>query len=279
MYKSFYSLKENPFNITSDPAFFFPSIRHEEAFNHLIYGINSRKGIIVITGEIGTGKTTLCRMLLNCIGNNVKTALILNPSFSDIQLLQMIAHDLGIEYDKKNKLDLVGAIAQFLVDQSSKGFNVAVIIDECQNLNIRQLEQIRLLSNLETEKEKLLQIILVGQPELNVKLRNPALRQLSQRVAVHYHILALDKSEVGNYINHRLKTAKATDRLKFTDEALEAIYTYSQGTPRVINILCDRALLYGFVHETFILDKHTIEECVKELYGSKEAQLTYEYHS
>ena len=176
MYKNFYKLKENPFNITADPFFFFSSQRHEEAFNHLVYGINSRKGIIVITGEIGTGKTTLCRMLLNRIGDKVKTALILNPSFSDIQLLQMISHDLGIECKKKNKLDLVGAIAMFLVDQSTQGHNVAVIIDECQNLNIRQLEQIRLLSNLETEKEKLLQIILVGQPELNDKLRNHALR-------------------------------------------------------------------------------------------------------
>ncbi len=279
MYKEFYSLKENPFNITADPAFFFPSIRHEEAFNHLAYGISSRKGIIVITGEIGTGKTTLCRMFLNRIGNKVKTALILNPSFSDIQLLQMIAHDLGIDCQKKNKLDLVGAIALFLVEQSSQGYNVAVIIDECQNLNIRQLEQIRLLSNLETEKEKLLQIILVGQPELNDKLQNPALRQLTQRVTVRYHILPLDKSEVGNYIDHRLKTAKANGRLRFTKQAIETIYAYSQGTPRVINILCDRALLAGFVHETFSIDETILKECIKELQGPKEVQLTYEYHS
>ncbi|MEI7998722.1 MAG: AAA family ATPase [Candidatus Omnitrophota bacterium] len=279
MYKAFYSLKENPFNITADPAFFFSSLRHEEAFNHLAYGTNSRKGIIVITGEIGTGKTTLCRMFLNRIGDKVKTALILNPSFSDIQLLQMIVHDLGIECKKKNKLDLVGAIALFLVEQSSLGYNVAVIIDECQNLNIRQLEQIRLLSNLETEKEKLLQIILVGQPELNDKLLHPSLRQLTQRVTVRYHMLPLDKDEVGNYIEHRLKTAQASAQLKFTKEAIESIYAYSKGTPRVINILCDRALLSGFVHETFTINETNIQESIKELQGPKEVQLTYEYHS
>jgi len=279
MYKDFYSLKENPFNITADPAFFFPSTRHEEAFQHLAYGINSRKGIIVITGEIGTGKTTLCRMLLNRIGDKVKTALILNPNFSDIQLLQMIVHDLGIECTRKNKLDLVSAITSFLVEQSSMGRNVAVIIDECQNLNVRQLEQIRLLSNLETEKEKLLQIILVGQPELNDKLNDHQLRQLTQRVSVRYHILPLDKGEVRNYIEHRLRTAQADERLKFSNEAVDAIYSFSHGTPRVINILCDRALLMGFVRDTRLIDNVIIQACIQEIQGPKEKKPSYEYHS
>lgn len=279
MYNEFYSLKENPFNITSDPAFFFPSTRHEEAFNHLSYGINSRKGIIVITGEIGTGKTTLCRMLLNRLGDKVKSALILNPSFSDIQLLQMITNDLGIKCPKRNKLDLVGAIAGFLVEQSIRGCNVAVIIDECQNLNIRQLEQIRLLSNLETEKEKLLQIILVGQPELNEKLQDHKLRQLAQRVTVRYHILPLEKHEIRNYIEHRLKTAHANKKLKFTEEAIESIYSFSKGTPRVINVLCDRALLAGFVKETMTIDDSIITQCIREIKGPKEIQVNYEYHS
>ena len=279
MYKKFYSLKENPFNITCDPAFFFPSMRHEEAFNHLTYGISSRKGIIVVTGEIGTGKTTLCRMLLNRISDQVKTALILNPNFSDIQLLQMIVQDFGIDSPKKNKLDLFEAIALFLVRQSAQGRNVAIIIDECQNLNIRQLEQIRLLSNLETEKEKLLQIVLVGQPELNHKLQDPALLQLSQRVTVRYHILPLDKGEVKHYIAHRLKTAGAAKHLQFTIQAIEAIYAYSHGTPRVINILCDRALLGGFVRETFVIDQEIIQECIKEIGSPKEVKLTYEYHT
>lgn len=273
MYKTFYSLKENPFNITSDPEFFFSSLRHEEAFVHLMYGIKSRKGIIVVTGEIGTGKTTLCRTLLNRLDDKIKTALILNPSFSDLQLLQMIINDLGITCTKTTKLDLVGAIAQFLVEQSMKGNNVAIIIDECQNLNIRQLEQIRLLSNLETEKEKLLQIILVGQPELAEKLKNPALRQLSQRVTVRYHILPLHQDEINRYITHRLQVAKADSRLQFTPEAVEAIFEYSKGTPRIINILCDRALLAGFVRETFSITDEIIHTCAKEV------QTVYEHHS
>ena len=266
MYKQFYSLKENPFNITSDPFFFFASSRHQEAFVHLQYGIESRKGIIVVTGEIGTGKTTLCRTLLNRLDDKIKTALILNPSFSDLQLLQMIIRDLGIDCPPKgNKLDLVGTITQFLVEQSSKGNNVAVVIDECQNLNVRQLEQIRLLSNLETEKEKLLQIILVGQPELLKKLQDQGLRQLNQRVAVRYHILPLDKDEIAGYINHRLKTAQADPKLEFAPEAVDMIYSYSGGTPRLINILCDRALLAGFVNNTFTITTDVIRSSAREV--------------
>jgi general secretion pathway protein A len=273
MYNDFYKFRELPFNITSDPDFFFSSSRHEEAVEHLIYGIGTRKGIIVITGEIGTGKTTLCRTLLNRLDKTVKTALILNPNFSDLQLLQMIINDLGIRYTKKTKLDLVGAITLFLIEETAKGHNVAVIIDECQNLNIRQLEQIRLLSNLETEKEKLMQIILVGQSELGEKLKNPALRQLTQRVAVHYHILPLQKNEIEDYIKHRLKIAGGDPKLHFTPQAIDAIFVLSQGTPRVINILCDRALLVGFTRATFTIDHSLIQESAKEI------QFSYEYNS
>jgi general secretion pathway protein A len=273
MYKDFYRFKELPFNTTSDPDFFFPSSRHEEAFSHLIYGIRSRRGIVVITGEIGTGKTTLCRTLLNRLDKSVKTALILNPNFSDLQLLQMIINDLGISYVKKTKLDLVGAISLFLIEESCQGNNVVVIIDESQSLNVRQLEQIRLLSNLETEKEKLLQIILVGQPELCEKLKSPALRQLTQRVSVHYHILPLLKQEIEQYINHRLKIAGAHPELHFTPQAFETIYEISNGTPRVINIICDRALLAGFTKGTFVIDPSLIQK------SATETQLAYEYNS
>ncbi len=265
MYKQFYSLKENPFNITSDPFFFFASAHHQEAFSHLQYGIASRKGIILITGEIGTGKTTLCRTLLDRLDDKVKTALILNPSFNDLQLLQMIVRDLGIKCPENNKLDLVHAITRFLIEQSSRGNNVAVIIDECQNLDVYQLEQIRLLSNLETEKEKLLQIILVGQPELLEKFQDPALRQLNQRVAVRYHILPLDKNEIAGYINHRIRTAGADPKLQFTPDAVEMIYNYSGGTPRLINTLCDRALLSGFVNNTFIITTDAIRNSAREV--------------
>lgn len=269
MYKDFYKLKENPFNVTSDPDFFFSSHRHTEAFSHLIYGIKNRKGILVVTGEIGTGKTTLCRTLLNRLDQTTKTALILNPSFSELQLLQLIINDLGITGRFRNKFDLVNALNDYLLEETSIGNNIVLIIDEAQNLKVRQLEQVRLLSNLETEKEKLLQIILVGQPELLDKLQLPSLRQLNQRITVRYHILPLDKEELPKYIDHRLKVAKVSEnnspKIQFTDEAIDIIYENSQGTPRMINILCDRALLAGFTAETHTIDKHIIHKCVQEV--------------
>ena len=266
MYKEFFGLKENPFNVTSDPAFFFASRRHSEAFSHLVYGIEQRKGILVVTGEIGTGKTTLCRTLLNRLDNRTKTAFIFNPNFSELQLLQLIIKDLGITAkSSSNRGALVSALNEFLIEQTSHGNNVVLILDECQNLKERQLEQIRLLSNLETEKEKLLQIILVGQPELGEKLKLASLRQLNQRVTVRYHILPLDKSELKDYISHRLQVAGAKNQLHFSSEAIEEIYLYSQGTPRLINIICDRALLAAFVMEKFEIDYSVIKKCIEEI--------------
>lgn len=265
MYKKFYGLTENPFNMTADPAFFFSSRHHAEAFSHLIYGIQQRKGIIVITGEIGTGKTTLCRTLLNHLDTKTKTAFILYPNFSEIQLLQLIVKDLGILTKQRNKAALVSALNEFLLEESGLGHNVALIIDEAQNLKESQLEQIRLLSNLETEKEKLLQIMLVGQPELCDKLKLKSLRQLNQRIAVRYHILPLERNELPVYINHRLKVAGAKNTLTFTPEALEEIFLYSNGTPRLTNILCDRALLAGFIDETYTIDQKIIQKCIEEI--------------
>lgn len=264
MYKNFYGFQENAFNITSDPAFYFESDHHKEAYAHLLYGIRNRKGIICMTGEVGTGKTTLCRTLLNHIGNNIKTAFILNPNFSQIQLLQLITKDLGIPISRNNKLDLINGLNDFLIAETSRGHNVALIIDEAQNLNIRQLEQIRLLSNLETEKFKLLQIILVGQPELLTKLQKPSLRQLNSRIAVRYHIQPLTRAEVRLYILHRLRIAGGPPRLKFTDDAFDMIFARSKGTPRIINVLCEHALLAGFVNETYTLDGDLIKKCAHE---------------
>ena len=170
MYCKYYGLKERPFNVTSDPAFFFSSKKHNEALSHLLYGVSQRKGIIVLTGEIGTGKTTICRFFLNQIGKNVKTAFILNPTFSEIQLLESIVKDFGINPKNKTKLSMVLELNNFLLRESVAGNNLVLIIDEAQNLKPNLLEQIRLLSNLETEKDKLLQVILVGQPELNTRL-------------------------------------------------------------------------------------------------------------
>lgn len=268
MYHDFYELQENPFNVTADPDFFFSSRYHCEAISHLIYGIKQRMGILVITGEIGTGKTTLCRTLLKQADDSIKFAFILNPKFSDLQLLQVIVHDLGIKTHHNSKLGLIHTLNEFLLSESNKNNNVVIVIDEAQNLSIRQLEQIRLLSNLETEKEKLLQIILVGQPELSDKLELHALRQLRQRVAVYYKLQALEHQDIKKYIEHRIVksiNSKARHRVTFTDEAIAKIYDYTRGTPRTINILCDRALLAGFVSETFSIDDTIIETCAKEV--------------
>jgi len=269
MYKAFFGFVDNPFSVTCDPEFFFASSRHEDAFSNLVYGIQQRKGILVVSGEIGTGKTTLCRTLLSRLSENVKTALILNPSFSETQLLQLILRDLGMMTRSKDKLSLIETLNNFLLEQSALGNNVVLIIDEAQNLKVPQLEQIRLLSNLETEKSKLLQIILVGQPELLEKLRLTELRQLNQRVTVRYHILPLEKPEVDQYIRHRLRIASRSQNghlpAEFTDKALDTIYLFTKGTPRLINILCDRALLAGMVQETKMIDEKIISKCAREV--------------
>lgn len=265
MYCQFYSLKERPFNVTSDPAFFFLSRQHKEALSHLLYGVTQRKGILVITGEIGTGKTTLCRFFLNQLPNNVKTAFILNPYFSEIQLLEAIINDFGLKVKNKSRLSFVWELNRFLLSESEDGNNVVLIIDEAQNLRPQALEQVRLLSNLETEKDKLIQIVLMGQPELNRKLNLYDLRQLQQRIMVRYHITPLGKDELNEYINHRLNIAGSNGSINFTNEALKAISDFSYGVPRLINIICDRALLAGFVAQTKTINSDTINKCIKEL--------------
>lgn len=269
MYNTYYQLEENPFNITADPSFFFPSKNHAEAFSHLIYGVNERKGIMVVTGEIGTGKTTLCRAILNHMDEHTKTAFILNPNFSDIQLLRIILKDFGIEGNFKNKNDCVDELNKFLIIENGKGNNVVILIDEAQNLGAKQLEQVRLLSNLETEKSKLLQIILTGQPELDDVLKQDELRQLRQRVAVKYTLHPLNSFEIENYVNHRIKIANHHKRNKqlpqFTRSAIDALFHYSKGTPRMLNILCDRALLAGFIGETNKITDEIISQCAMEI--------------
>lgn len=267
MYCKFYGLKERPFNVTSDPAFFFLSNKHREALAHLHYGVSQRKGIIVLTGEIGTGKTTLCRFFLSELDKKVKTAFILNPRFSETQLLEAIVADFGINSPNKGKLELVRQLNNFLLNESGCGNNVVLIIDEAQNLKPNLLEQIRLLSNIETEKEKLLQVILVGQPELNARLNLYELRQLRQRIMVRYHILPLEHREIANYIEHRLNIAGLVGGIEFNREAIEGISNFSAGTPRLINMICDRALLAGFAAETKSIDQNIINKCLEELNG------------
>ncbi len=267
MYCEYYGLKENPFNVTSDPNYLFMSRHHKEAYSHLVYGIKERKGFIEITGEIGTGKTTLCRALLKEIGSNIKTALILNPALSEIQLLQSILEDLGLKSVGKNKYSLLKVLNDFLIKQLSHGHNVVLIIDEAQNLNSRMLEHIRLLSNLETEKEKLIQIVLVGQPQLKEKLQCEELTQLRQRIAVRYHIPPLDKDELRDYIYHRLKVACCVKEVIFTDSATDQLYSYTLGTPRLINIVCDKVLLTGFVQETTFFNADIVNKAIEEIEG------------
>lgn len=270
MYNDFFRLKESPFNVTADSSFFFSSSVHSEAFAHIAFGIQQRKGIIAITGEIGAGKTTLCRTLLNGLNKKIKTALILNPKFTDQELLKMIVQDLGITGNFENKIDIVSALNEFLLRESSIGNNVVIVIDEAQTLSPDQLENIRLLSNIETEKEKLLQLVLIGQPELLEKLRLPELRQLNQRISVRYHIEALNKIETSQYIGHRLKLASIDPSLgtkaNFTHAALKAIYKQTRGSPRMINILCDRALLCAFINNSHIIDNKLIKRCARELF-------------
>lgn len=267
MYLEYYKLQEKPFNVTSDPNFLYMSKRHKEAFTYLVYGIKERKGFIEITGEVGTGKTTLCRALLNRLDPHTKVAFIFNSDLSELQLLQAIVEDLGIKAEKRIKIDLFSKLNSFLIEQLKIGNNVVLILDEAQNLRPKALEQMRMLSNLETEKEKLFQIILVGQPELRDKLNSPNLRQLKQRISIRYHILPLERDEIADYIKHRLYVAGSDGSVKFTEDAIEKIYEYSNGVPRLINVVSDRALLLGFVLETYEIDDKIIERSIEEIEG------------
>lgn len=276
MYENFYSLAQKPFSITSNPSFLFMGARHKEALAHLIYGIRERVGFIQITGEIGAGKTTLCRALLNQLGEDARTAFVFNPNVSEIQLLQTIVEDFGIDTAAKSKGALLAELNRFLIRQLSEGKNAVLIIDEAQNMSVRLLEQVRMLSNLEADNEKLIQIVLVGQPELREKLEAPELRQLRQRISVRYHIGALSRDEVPLYVNHRLDSAGANGRgPQFDDRAFDAVFDYSRGIPRLINVLCNKALLTGFVLEERGITEEMVRQSIREIEG----ELVHEHHS
>ncbi|MCM8831151.1 MAG: AAA family ATPase [Candidatus Omnitrophica bacterium] len=263
MYFDFYGLKSSPFNITADPHLFFESSSHKEALEVLLFGIKQKKGIMLVVGEVGTGKTTLCKTLISKLPAGIKTSLILNPYFSDVQLLQAIVSDFGLKIIKKTRLDIINTLNAFLLEVNAGGNTAVLIIDEAQNLTSRQLEQIRLLSNLETSSEKLLQIILVGQPELIDKLKKFNLRQIYQRIIIKHNLLPLKEEEVKEYINFRL--SKSGANIVIEPSSYKLIYEFSKGIPRLINALCDRALLCGYVKEKRIFDEEIFKACIEEL--------------
>ncbi|MDY6971162.1 MAG: AAA family ATPase [Thermodesulfobacteriota bacterium] len=242
---------------------------HKEALDHLLYGINERKGFIAITGGIGTGKTTLCRAFLNHLDGSTKTALVFNPSISDRELLKTTNQEFGIQMDPAatSKNDHIDALNHFLLKTFSSGGNAVLLIDEAQNLSHAVLEQIRMLSNLETEKEKLIQIVLVGQSELKELLTSPSLKQLDERITVRYDLRPLDRKHIKGYVEHRLVVAGGGADLRFTSGAFEKIYAYSKGNPRRINAVCDRALLIAYAGERYVVSKGMVSKAVEDIRG------------
>ncbi len=235
MYLEYFNLVEFPFNITPDPRFLYFAPHHQEAFDHLMYGITQRKGFIELTGEVGSGKTTLCRALLSSLGSEVKTALILNPSLTETQLLRAMLNDFGLEPSGRDRLAYIECLNDFLLEHYHEGINVALLIDEAQDLTPQVMEQVRLLSNLETDQHKLIQIVLCGQPELKKRLNRPDLRQLRQRITVRYNLPPLTIKETDHYINHRLRVAGPNARVKFSYGAVKAVDRYANGCPRLMS--------------------------------------------
>lgn len=255
--------------LTPDPQFLFLSENHRIAIDSLLYGIDQREGFIVITGDIGTGKTTTCRAILGKLDKNVKTAVIFNSFLTEEELLESILLDFGFPSKGRSKKERIDALNKLLIHLLSQGKNAVLIIDEAQNLSIPVLEQIRMLSNLETEKEKMLQIILFGQLELDQKLQTPELKQLNQRIALRHHLLPLTRKETEAYIYQRLMVAGSQGGITFSKSAVNEIYKLSKGTPRLINLLCDRALLAGFVEQSFHISKEIVKKAKEELWGEE----------
>lgn len=265
MYKDYYRFNEEPFNITPDPRFVYLTGQHREAMNHLLYGIGQRKGFICLTGEVGTGKTTLCRTLLGQLGPAFRTALILNPVLTEGQLLRAVAQEFGITARCRDSLGYLNLLNEMLLKVNAEGGTAVLIIDEVQDMPERTLEMTRLLSNLETHSQKLLQIVLVGQPELRQMLARPSLRQLAQRITVRYHLGLLSPQETACYIRHRLAVAGGDAPISFDAGAIMEIHRFSGGTPRLINAISDKVLLAGYVYQTSRFDKKIVEIAAAEL--------------
>ncbi len=297
MYERFYGLRERPFNLTPDPEFLYLSRRHKEALDQVTYGVTRREGFSLITGDVGTGKTTLCWSLLGRLEGNVRTALVLNPMLSEEDLLRTILQDFGVRgvgdagdgaedtsstplvpYDPAwmhglSKKELLDELNNFLLKRAQEDVFCVLILDEAQNLSGPCLEQLRMLSNLETAKKKLLQIIFVGQLELGDKLRSATMKALNQRISIRNRIEPLSRKETKDYIYHRLRVVKAPRDLMFTRSALGCIYRNSKGYPRIINLICDRALLAGFSERSYKINRSMIRKSVKVLKRHAEFRL------
>jgi general secretion pathway protein A len=268
VYESWYGFSEKPFNLTPDPKYLYLSQRHAEAFAHLEFGRRERGGFILITGEVGTGKTTLARYFLSHLGPDTHTAVILYPALTAGELLHAILDDLRIQAEGESKKGLVDALHRFLLEARAGGRNVVLLIDEAQDLSAEVLEQVRLISNLETDTEKLIQIILIGQSELRDILDRHELRQLAQRVTARYHLSPLSLPETEEYVRHRIRVAGGEGKVGFTGEALRTVHARSRGVPRLINLICDRALLAGYVRGLRTIAASLVRQAAEEVAGS-----------
>jgi general secretion pathway protein A len=278
MYESFFALKEKPFALTPNPRFLFLSKTHNEVYAHLIYGIESRAGFVEVTGEVGTGKTTILRTLLSHLDDSkYRVAFIFNPKLTAFELLRNINREFGVDDDGASNPDLIHALNAFLLAENKAGRTPILVIDEAQNLSGEVLEQIRLLSNLETEDDKLIQVILVGQPELRHHLSDHSLRQLNQRIAVRYQLRPLNREETASYILHRLNIAGRPDGNLFSAAALKRVFACSGGIPRRVNLICDRSLLTAYSEERGVISARDVNQADKELAGMGEgAQNNFE---
>ena len=268
MYLSHYGLAEAPFAITPDPRFVFLSERHRDALAHLMYGIGQggSGGFVQLTGEVGTGKTTLCRLVLEQLPDNVRVALVLNPKQTPLELLETICEELHVQLPgrRRSLKTQIDALNQYLLQAYGQDLRVVLIIDEAQELSRELLEQVRLLTNLETSTQKLLQVVLLGQPELRETLARPALRQLSQRITARYHLTPLQPAETAAYLRHRINVAGASV-FPFDDAAVRRLHALSGGVPRLLNVLGERALLAGYVHGRNRIDAGQVELAAREV--------------
>ncbi len=269
MYEKHFNFSDNPFTIAPNPRYLYLTDRHREALAHLTYGLRENGGFVLLTGEVGTGKTTVCRCLLERVPDNVHLALVLTPTLGGNELLEAICDEFGIAHGAAaTGKTLTDALNRYLLEIHARGRRAVVVIDEAQNLDVAVLEQLRLLTNLETNEQKLLQIILIGQPEFLAKLEQPELRQLSQRIVARFHLTPLRTGEVRAYINHRLKIAGGSSSI-FPPAVALRVAQLSKGVPRLINLLCDRALLGCYVQEKHVVDLQTLEQAAREVLGDR----------